>query len=446
MIDQDIENIYDMTLFEASDLEELLHQLLKQIKEITHAQAGSIYLVEGDYLKFHIFQNDAKSYEDIYKIYAKIKDHKILLNDNSYICAEAFNKAKIITVDDVYKSESFNFYDTKKFDEMIEYKTHSIITVPLVHPLTKEKLGVIQILNKIDPKTLEIIPFSEEDKQTVYNNSLFISISIAQLLNDMNTLQEVNKQLQKKIANTIKQNHDKDAIIHDNTKNISLGNLMNSIAHNWRQPLSTISILASGMMLKLDYEMLSDKELKDNLNQILSVTQDLSSLITTFNEFYDNNEEKSYFNVPTHIDKAYGIINRSLIQHDVEVIFDTDTSLHVSNYPNSFTQVMLSFFILHEEIFSQNDQKKILLIEVLEKDNAVIVNLKNNQKELKPSYLTSDTFQSSLNFKQSKPTLFLIKRIINHTLKAKLEYEIADFTVNGEEFTGTCFSIILPKQ
>ncbi len=445
MTDESIENIYDMNIFEASDLDDLLHQLLKQIRYITNAQAGSIYLVKDNYLKFHIFQNDLKSYEDIYKTYLKIKDHKLLLNDNKYICVESFNKAKIISVDDIYDTNESNFLDTKEFDKLIDYKTHSIITIPLIHPLTKVKLGIMQIINKIDPKTSKIIPFSQEDKQTAYNNSLFISISISQLINDMEKLKQANKKLQVTIKEQVRQNLEQYKTLHDQTKNISLGNLMNSIAHNWRQPLSTISMIASGMNLKLDFNKISTDEIKNGLTQIVQTTQELSNLISTFNEFYDTNEKKEYFNIATNIKKAYKIINNSLKQLNINVKFDLDEDLSISNYPKSFTQVILSFFILHEDIFKDNDKNNILLIQTQENENNIIINIKNNQTGIDINSFTEESFFSSANFNKNKPTLFMIKRIIQHTLKSKLEYNIEEFYIDDVKYKGINFSIILTK-
>lgn len=445
MTDESIENIYDMNIFEASDLDDLLHQLLKQIRSITNAQAGTIYLVEDNYLKFHIFQNDSKSYEDIYKIYLKIKDHKLFLNDHNYICVESFNKSKIISVDDIYETNESNFLDTKEFDKLIGYQTHSIITIPLIHPISKIKLGVMQIINKIDSNSCNIIPFTKEDKQNAYNNSLFISISIAQLINDMKKLKDANEQLKNKIQEQIKQNLEQYKILQDQTKNISLGNLMNSIAHNWRQPLSTISMIASGMNLKMDFNQIKTDEIKSGLTQIVKTTQELSNLISTFNEFYDTDEKKEYFNINDNIFKAYNIIKSSLRQHNIKVKFDIDEKLTICNYPKSFTQVILSFFILHEEIFSTNSKKNILYIQTHETDEQIIINIKNNQSNLNISNFTEKSYFSSINFKHNKPTLFMIKRIIQHTLKSKLEYDIEEFYIQDNKYKGINFSIILNK-
>ena len=43
----------------------------------------------------------------------------------------------------------------------------------------------------------------------------------------------------------------------------SMGEMLENIAHQWRQPLSTISVCASGMELKKRWNMLSDEDFID---------------------------------------------------------------------------------------------------------------------------------------------------------------------------------------
>ena len=65
-MENELEHIYDISLFNISDLDVLLHESLKHARELLSVQAGTIYLKEDNNLKFHVFQNDTMSYEDIY--------------------------------------------------------------------------------------------------------------------------------------------------------------------------------------------------------------------------------------------------------------------------------------------------------------------------------------------------------------------------------------------
>lgn len=162
----DLEHIYDVSLFNISDLDVLLHESLKHARELLSAEAGTIYIKENDYLKFHVFQNDSMSYEKIFINYCSIKDLKLPLNENNkYLSVDAFLTKKIIVIDDIYSSTIYDFIGTKEFDKKFDYKTVSILSVPLIHPISNECLGVIQLLNKIVDNV--ILQFDLKDKEII---------------------------------------------------------------------------------------------------------------------------------------------------------------------------------------------------------------------------------------------------------------------------------------
>lgn len=79
MASDDLKHIYDISLFNISDLDVLLHEILKYTRGLLKAEAGTIYIKQKNYLKFHLFQNDALSYKNIYKFYHSTHEFKLPL-------------------------------------------------------------------------------------------------------------------------------------------------------------------------------------------------------------------------------------------------------------------------------------------------------------------------------------------------------------------------------
>ena len=187
-------NIYDLKLFNIDDFDILLHKILKQVREIICAEAGTIYTVDNDALCFNVFQNDSMTYEDIFLQYKKLKDVKLPLDLNSkYLAVDAYISEKIIIVNDVYKTKRYEFLGVKEYDKKNNYKTHSIITAPIIHPIDNKKLGVIQLINKIDSG--DTFDFDEKDKDTLAMASSLIALSICQAHDDFIRLKELNDEL-----------------------------------------------------------------------------------------------------------------------------------------------------------------------------------------------------------------------------------------------------------
>jgi HD-GYP domain-containing protein (c-di-GMP phosphodiesterase class II) len=83
------------------------------------------------------------------------------VGNNKFVVVNATNTNRTIIIDDVYAEKRFDMSGTKKFSEESGIKTISMLTVPL-SPREGEVIGVIQLLNALDPETKQVVPFSPE--------------------------------------------------------------------------------------------------------------------------------------------------------------------------------------------------------------------------------------------------------------------------------------------
>lgn len=125
------------------DVNKLLELILLKSRFITGADAGSIYVVEGDEktpkLRFKLTQNESREFDS--------REFVIPMSNRSIAGSAALNK-KPINIADVYElpaGSPFGF--DKSFDEKIGYVTKSMLTVPLISQ-RDEVIGVIQLINK----------------------------------------------------------------------------------------------------------------------------------------------------------------------------------------------------------------------------------------------------------------------------------------------------------
>jgi len=189
----------EMKDFYHEDIDKLLHKILSYSRNITACDAGTIYLKENNFLVSKILQNDSLLNTTTNKLENKLKQLKFKIQeDTNTIAIESIIKNRIITVDDVYLCEEFNFTSSKSFDKEYDYKTKSILTAPLVNCSTDEQIGVIQLINKKNEKG-ELIAFTQTDKEFISMSSYFISLSIINITNIITTLSEHNNILEKEI-------------------------------------------------------------------------------------------------------------------------------------------------------------------------------------------------------------------------------------------------------
>lgn len=148
-----------------SDLDVLLEKILSEARTLVNADAGSIYIKEGEFLKFSYAQNDtlqAKLGEGKKLIYTTFS---MPINNNS-IAGFVANNGKISVIPDAYKiSSSLPFSFNSDFDKKVGYHTSSILTVPLKNT-RKQIIGVLQLINAQDDNK-KIIAFMNEDEPLI---------------------------------------------------------------------------------------------------------------------------------------------------------------------------------------------------------------------------------------------------------------------------------------
>lgn len=390
MKDLDLRQIYDIKLFNVSDLDILLHEILKCTREMLNADAGTIYIKDGDYLKFHIFQNDSLSYEEIYKSFYLLKDYKLpLFIKNKYLAVDAFLTKKIIIVNDIYNTNEYESSGTKEFDEKFNYKTQSIITVPLIHPIRNEILGVVQLVNKkIDGK---LSSFGEKDKEFLSMFSSFISLSVSKAQTDViklemlnEQLEKANKELEKKVEEEILDNQNKSTIIFHQSKLSSMGELIGNIAHQWKEPLGMISALASGLKVNIEYDNVNKNNSISELAQIVDTTQKLSTMIDGFKDFYKVESTKENFNIAKAIHKCLEFAEITLIKNKIELILELDESLKIYGLRNEFVQAILNIINSVIDTFIKKtcmENKRYIFINLYLKNKGIYLHIKDNSGE-----------------------------------------------------------------
>jgi len=150
---------------EVKDLDILLERILTHVRRFFNADAGSIYLKQGDELKFSYTQNDT--------LQKRLgPDRKLIYNtffvpiNNQSIAGYVAKNRQIVNIPDAYKMSGLEPYTfDSNFDNISDYRTCSILTVPMTNQ-RGDVLGVMQIINAQDDGG-NIIPFSGSDESLI---------------------------------------------------------------------------------------------------------------------------------------------------------------------------------------------------------------------------------------------------------------------------------------
>ena len=149
------------------DIERLLENILIAAKTITHADGGTLYRMseDGRSLRFEIVRTDSLRIALGGTTGNPISFPNVPLYDergepnNSMIAAFAALHDETVNIADAYTEAGFDFSGTRKFDERTGYRSKSFLTVPMKNH-ENEIIGVLQLLNCLDPETGAVVTFS----------------------------------------------------------------------------------------------------------------------------------------------------------------------------------------------------------------------------------------------------------------------------------------------
>ena len=155
-----------------------------------------------------------------------------------------------------------------------------------------------------------------------------LDISINSCLN-VKDLEEKNLQLnnltsnlQIEINKAVQLNKEKDKQLFEQIKMVQMGELIGNIAHQWRQPLSIISTIASGIKLKKEMDSLEDEDFYQYMNKIVDNTYLLSATIDEFRDYIKDSHEEKEILIQERVRIAIKIIEPSFIMDKIEIIED----------------------------------------------------------------------------------------------------------------------------
>lgn len=184
----------------------LLENILLAAKSITHSDGGTLYLATPDarFLRFAIVRTDSLGIslggEHGQPLNGKFGDIEMFGPDGSpnhrMVAAYAAHTGQTVNIPDAYTAEGFDFSGTRIFDAASGYRSKSFLTVPMKNH-DGDLLGVLQLLNAIDPDTGQVTEFSQADQRLAESlaSQAAVALTNRQLIRQLEELFESFVQL-----------------------------------------------------------------------------------------------------------------------------------------------------------------------------------------------------------------------------------------------------------
>ena len=250
-----------------------------------------------------------------------------------------------------------------------------------------------------------------------YFNKKNQEAGIVTIINDMTDIKILQNQRKK----------DEQFIIQ-RSKLSEIGEIMTSIAHQWKTPLIEISTIAQELLYKRSKKELSKEDSKEFVDEIMTQVQYMTKTIDDFRAFIKPSISKSDFEIKEAIDELLRIIEHNIKYNyiDVEVNFQEEKKYIISGYPNEFKQAILSIINNARDSILKKREKEYfqgkITIDTFYEDENIYISIKDNGMGIEKENLEK-IFEPFFTNKENGDGfgLYMVKLIIEDKMDGKIK-------------------------
>ena len=133
-----------------------------------------------------------------------------------------------------------------------------------------------------------------------------------------------------------------------------IGEMISMIAHQWRQPLSSISMEANNILADVELDEVNPKDLTNTAKSINNHIDELSKTIDDFRNFFKPNKDIVKTTIKQVVDDSYNVIGKSLENNNIETKFEVE-DVTIETYPRELMQVFLNILKNAKEALLERD-------------------------------------------------------------------------------------------
>ncbi|GAB6045699.1 hypothetical protein JCM11957_12970 [Caminibacter profundus] len=237
-------------------------------------------------------------------------------------------------------------------------------------------------------------------------------------------LEIINKNLEKRIQKTIEEMRKKNKIMFQQSKLAAMGEMLQNIAHQWRQPLGSLSLILQSIQIKNEMGKLTSEYINKKTKEGLEIAENMSKTIDDFKNFFRPDKVKKDFHIKNCIKKSISLLSHLFEKYNIHIEVKIKEDLVINGYPNELMHVCLNILNNSIDAFKESNinPKKILIMVKKEKHNAII-SVIDNAGGIKEEYLDKifePYFTTKLKDKGSGIGLYMAKQIIEKHMNGKI--------------------------
>jgi len=282
------------------------------------------------------------------------------------------------------------------------------------------------------------------ESDNIINYNLFVLAHIATVF-VTGVLFEERRKYEKTLHQMIKKEVDKNRkqqlLMLQQNRLAQMGEMINMIAHQWRQPLNHLSLINQTLCYQYSNHKLNDEKMEDFKEKSNKTIVQMSSTIDDFRNFFKPDKMKTSFCVNDVIAHVLDIAAPMFRHKSIQAVFEDKARYDAYGFPNELGQSILNIVNNAQDALLEKEiETKYIEILLFAQEDTIILSIYDNAGGISEAILDKvfDPYFSTKNSKNGTGLgLYISKIIIEEHMHGKL--------LVSNKKDGACFKIYLPR-
>ena len=281
------------------------------------------------------------------------------------------------------------------------------------------------------------------------NLHTYLEESVSEKTKELMTL---NNSLEIRIAREVENNRKKDNIMFQQARLASLGEMLQNIAHQWRQPLGSLMMIIQSFESKFHTGKLSETFITSRVADAHLLSQNMSDTLEDFRTFFNPNRAKKAFSIKEVIQKAIDLSKYQLEKEEITLELMIKNDLEVFGFKNELIHVLLNLIGNSKDVLSTKSELKTKIIHIIARQTkeTIFINVIDNGGGIK-SDIISKVFDPYFTTKHKSVGtgigLYMSKQMVEKHMNGKIGAKNIRHKLGTDAFFAcTMFTLAIPKK
>jgi len=238
---------------------------------------------------------------------------------------------------------------------------------------------------------------------------------------------ETERALQSEIMerlNVVEELRNKEQMLLQQNRLAAMGEMINNIAHQWRQPLNVLGLLIQQMQMFYENGSFNKEYVDASVSKSMKLINHMSQTIDDFRNFYKPDKEKVRFVIHEVVARTLSLVEDGLTNQQIRVEVHASNNPVIIGFPNEFSQALLNILLnARDALLERRPVEARITVTISKEGEGAVVTVADNAGGIAEDIMGKifDPYYTTKGPQQGTGVgLFMSKAIIENNMGGRL--------------------------